>query len=81
MNNNEDGASPQEMVEKMPNGWKISQRDDERHRMDWKIKNPEKIRKMTPEEIKKDKEEIIARHQRLGLHENLKKELYPELFG
>lgn len=64
---------------KVPEGWKISQRDDERHRLDRTTKN--KIKKMTPEEIKKDKEEIIARHERLGLDENLKKELYPELFG
>lgn len=66
---------------KIPNGWKISDRDDERHRLDWKIKNPNKIKKMTPEEIEKDKVEIIERHKRLGLDENLKKELYPTLFS
>ena len=66
-------------MEKIPSEWKISQRDDERHRLDRTMKN--KIKKMTPEEIEKDKEEIIDRHKRLGLDENLKKELYPELFG
>lgn len=65
----------------IPKGWKISDRDDERHSPDWKVKNPDKIKKMTPEEIEMDKEEIIARHERLGLDNNLKKELYPELFG
>ncbi len=64
----------------LPKEWKISQRDNERHRLDWKIRNKNKIKKMTPEEIEKDKQEIIARHNRLGLDEHLKKELYPELF-
>jgi hypothetical protein len=63
---------------KLQKGWKISDRDDESHRLNMKLKN--KII-MTPEEIEKDKEEIIAQHERLGLNENLKKELYPELFG
>ena len=60
--------------------WEITDRDDERHRLEWKIKNPDKIKIKTPEEMKKDKAEIIARHERLGLDENLKKELYPALF-
>ncbi|MBQ2652017.1 MAG: hypothetical protein IJF83_00525 [Methanobrevibacter sp.] len=52
---------------KIPKGWKFSNRDNDRHQLDWKIKNQEKIKKMTPEEIEKNKQEIIARHDRLGL--------------
>lgn len=65
---------------KIPKGWKLSIRDNERHQLDWKIKNFNKIKRVTPEEIEKDKQNIIARHGRLGLDENLKKELYPQLF-
>ena len=65
----------------IPKGWELSVRDNERHRLNWKNKHPYKVKKMTPEEIEKDKQEIIARHNRLGLDENLKKELYPEYFS
>ena len=65
---------------KIPKGWKLSIRDNERHSLDWKIKNHDKIKKLTPKEIENDKREITARHNRLGLDENLKIELYPELF-
>lgn len=67
-------------MSKLPKGWKLSVRDNERHCLDWKVKNPDKIKKVTPEEIENIKREIIARHDRLGLDKNLKKELYPELF-
>lgn len=64
-------------MSKLPEGWKISQRDNENHRLDKDNKN---FKKMSPAETEKCKQEIIARHERLGLNKNLKKELYPEFF-
>jgi hypothetical protein len=66
---------------KLPDGWKISKRDNEKHQFDWQENNKHDLKNRTPEEIEKDKQDIIARHQRLGLNENLKKELYPNLFS
>lgn len=66
-------------MEKIPQGWKLSIRDDETHRLD-KKENRLNQKSRTPEEIEKIKQEIIETHKQLGLNENLKYELFPELF-
>lgn len=63
---------------KIPEGWKLSVRDNERHCLHGKTISLEK--NLTPDEIDAVKQDIAARHNRLGLDKNLKKELYPELF-
>ena len=61
-------------MEKLPEGWKISERDGG----DRFIDSP--TTPLTEKEKEIMKKEIIENHKDLGLPENLKKELYPELF-
>ena len=63
-------------MEKLPEGWKISQRDNEMHRLDWGKDNPQQI----IEAREKLKQKIINFNKETGNTINLKKE-YPELFG
>lgn len=62
-------------MDKLPPGWKLSIRDDERHRLDWSMNHPEKLQ----EEKEKLKQELIKMHEELGDNINLKEE-YPHLF-
>ena len=62
-------------MEKIPEGWKLSIRDDGNRFYD----SPgRELSEKEKAEIKKD---IIKNHKELGLRESLKYELYPELFG
>lgn len=63
-------------MEKLPEGWKISQRDDEMHRLDWGKDNPKLIQKAR-ENLK---QKIIKLNQEMGNTMNLKEE-YPSLFS
>lgn len=63
-------------MEKIPHGWKISDRDDETHRLDWGKNNPQLIK----EERKKLKEKITKLNKEMGNTLNLKEE-YPTLFN
>lgn len=63
-------------MKKLPNGWKISQRDNEMHRLDWAEDNPELIL----EAREKLKQKIIKLNQEMGNTMNLKEE-YPTLFN
>lgn len=63
-------------MKNMPSGWTLSQRDGG-NRFIGQVK-PKILTEKEKEEMKK---RIIIRHEKLGLSENLKKELYPELFG
>ena len=56
--------------------WKISDRDDETHRLDWGKDNPQLIK----EKRKKLKEKIIKLNEEMGNTMNLKEE-YPNLFN
>ncbi len=56
-------------------GWKISDRDDETHRLDWSKDNPQLIK----EKRKKLKEKILKLNEEMGNTMNLKEE-YPTLF-
>lgn len=60
---------------KISNGWKLSIRDDERHRLDWSKNHPEKLQ----EEKEELKQKLIKMHEELGENVNLKEE-YPYLF-
>ena len=60
-------------MDKLPEGWKISKRDGENHY----INSPPPL---TEEEKDKMKHRIVENLKELGFPENLKKELYPELF-
>ena len=61
--------------------WKLSIRDGDHYFSDKRSqKNWEKFNKTSEEEKEIIKQKIIKRHQKLGLNENLKKELYPTLF-
>lgn len=60
-------------MEELPPGWKISQRDDERHRLDWSKNNPEKL--------KQEKEKLKQKLKKLPENSNIDlKEKYPYLF-
>lgn len=60
----------------IPQGWKITDRDNETHRLDWGKDNPQLIKK----ERKKLKEKIIKLNEEMGNTMNLKEE-YPTLFN
>ena len=60
-------------MEELPPGWKISQRDDERHRLEWSKKNPEKAKQ--EKEILKQKLKKLHKNSDINL-----KEKYPYLF-
>lgn len=61
-------------MEKSDAGWIISQRDDGDLFIN-SNSNP-----LTDEEKEIMKQEIIENHKKLGLDDNLKYEIYPELF-
>ncbi|WP_298522230.1 hypothetical protein [uncultured Methanobrevibacter sp.] len=55
-------------MENIHDGWKLSIRDSDRHRLDWGKDNPEELKK-----------EIIKFYEEIGEEIDLKKK-YPELF-
>lgn len=61
-------------MEKIFEGWAVSKKDGGDRFID---SNPPPL---TEKEKEKMKQEIIEHHKSFGLPENLKKEIYPELF-
>lgn len=67
------------MAKNDENGWSLSIRDGGNRFLN-KEPNENWEKYHDPKELEIIKQRIIARHQRLGYDENLKKELYPTLF-
>lgn len=63
-------------MKQIPNGWTISERDGDHT----KLNHNKSHLVLTKEEKEKIKQEIIENHEKLRLDENLKYEIYPELF-